>query len=168
MEATHPKEIKVRAMAIRAVTQLTVETQKIKESQTSDANKQQSGDPSASQQNGDFGQSSEQSPEHDGEAFERIRDFLERETKTTAGKKRGIPGNQVAVQAGVRQPGIRHPTIRQPRMQATKNQAAKNQATKNQASKNQAGKTQVSDDSVSQDSGSQESGSQESGSQASR
>ncbi|HBV62082.1 MAG TPA: circumsporozoite protein-membrane associated protein, partial [Rhodopirellula sp.] len=50
--------------------------------QTSDSDKQQSGDPSASsQQNSNNGQSSEQRPEHDGEAFERIRDFLEEKRK---------------------------------------------------------------------------------------
>ncbi|MGB0758729.1 MAG: hypothetical protein ACPGPS_04320, partial [Rubripirellula sp.] len=50
-------------------------------SQPSNANNQQSGDQSSSQQTGDNGQGNEQSPEHDGEAFERIRDFLEEKRK---------------------------------------------------------------------------------------
>ncbi|MCH1440182.1 MAG: hypothetical protein L7W43_11035, partial [Rubripirellula sp.] len=50
-------------------------------SQSNDADKQQAGDSSASQQNTDNGQDSEQSPEHDGEAFERIRDYLEEKRK---------------------------------------------------------------------------------------
>ncbi|MDA7893559.1 hypothetical protein N9B38_01470, partial [bacterium] len=50
-------------------------------SQSDDVTNQQSGSQSASNQNGGNGQKSEQSPEHDGEAFERIRDYLEEKRK---------------------------------------------------------------------------------------
>ncbi|MCP4944287.1 MAG: hypothetical protein GY924_20215, partial [Planctomycetaceae bacterium] len=99
--------------------------------QASDANKQQSGDPSASQQNGDSGQNSEQSPEHDGEAFERIRDFLEEKRKQQQENNQNS-GNQ---NSGNQESG---------------NQESCNQESGNQESGNQ--------DSGKQDSGKQDSG----------
>ncbi|MDB4664363.1 hypothetical protein OAE63_00005, partial [bacterium] len=57
------------------------ENQTNQNSQSPDTNEQQPGDQSTANQNGGNGQNNEQSPEHDGEAFERIRDFLEEKQK---------------------------------------------------------------------------------------
>ena len=133
--------------------------------QTSDANKQQSGDPSASQQNGDSGQNSEQSPEHDGEAFERIRDFLEEKRKQQQ-EKNQESGNQ---ESGNQESGNQESGNQESGNQESGNQESGNQESGNQESGNQESGNQESgnQESGNQESGNQESGNQESGNQES-